>query len=417
MKYEIIKFINDNIELDVSVSPEEKTVWLSQNDMVILFDKSKSVISRHLKNILEEYEINPSSVYAKIPPLVSKNATTGPDGKTYEVNYYSLDVITKVGNRTKSKMTQIFYSWAKNVIGDLTSYDENDMKVITFSNNDISLDVRIMPENDTVYLTKDQMTLLFGRNRSVISKHIKNIYSEGELELEATCAKNAQVQIEGDRIVTRIIEYYNLDIVISVGYRVKSQNGIIFRKWALNVLKQYLLKGYVINEKRTLVTNENYINLINKVDSIDNRVTNLENENLFFPKQIIIYENQSFDAILLLEDIISKAKETIVLIDPYTDEKTLNVIKNKQDRVNVTIVTSEKTKLSQIDLNGFNSKYGGLTIVVNNNYHDRYLILDDTIFYHLGSSINYLGNKFAQIDKIEDEDIKELLRKRIHEQN
>ena len=255
------------------------------------------------------------------------------------------------------------------------------------------------------------MSILFNRDRSVISRHIKNIFECKELE------EKSNVHFLHIANSDKPVPFYSLDVIISVGYRVKSQNGIIFRKWALEVLKQYLLKGYVINEKRTMVTNENYINLINKVDSIDNRVTNLENENLFFPKQIIIYENQSFDAMLLLEDIISRAKETIVLIDPYTDEKTLNIIKNKQDSVSVTILTSEKTKLSQIDLNGFNSKYGGLTIVVNSNYHDRYLILDDTIFYHLGSSINYLGNKFSQIDKIVDEDIKELLRKRIHEQN
>ena len=114
---------------------------------------------------------------------------------------------------------------------------------------------------------------------------------------------------------------------------------------------------------------------------------------------------------------MSRAKKSIFLIDPYTDDKTLNIIKNKQDNVSATIITSDKTKLSQLDVESFNNKYGGLTLIVKNNYHDRYLIIDEFIFYHLGSSINYLGNKFAQIDKIEDEDIKELLRKRIHEQN
>ena len=166
-----------------------------------------------------------------------------------------------------------------------------------------------------------------------------------------------------------------------------------------------------------MVTNENYINLINRVDSLNNRLEKLENENLFFPKSFLFEENKLFEALVILQDLMSRAKKSIFLIDSYTDDKTLNIIKNKQDNVNATIITSDKTKLSQMDIDFFNNKYGGLTLIIRNDYHDRYLIIDESVFYHLGSSINYLGNKFAQIDKIEDEDIKELLRKRIHEQN
>ena len=147
----------------------------------------------------------------------------------------------------------------------------NEYEIIEFKNNEIELSVNVSPKEDTVWLTKEQMAILFGRDRSVISKHINNILKEGELD-DSTCAFFAHVQKEGNREVKRNIEYYNLDMIISVGYRVKSKNGIIFRKWANNILKEYLLKGYVVNENRTLVTNENYVNLINKVDSIDSRL-------------------------------------------------------------------------------------------------------------------------------------------------
>ena len=147
----------------------------------------------------------------------------------------------------------------------------NEYEIIEFKNNEIELSVNVSPKEDTVWLTKEQMAILFGRDRSVISKHINNILKERELD-DSTCAFFAHVQKEGDREVKRNIEYYNLDMIISVGYRVKSQNGIIFRKWANNILKEYLLKGYVVNENRALVTNENYVNLINKVDSIDSRL-------------------------------------------------------------------------------------------------------------------------------------------------
>ena len=285
-------------------------------------------------------------------------------------------------------------------------------EVVKFINNNLELEVSVSPDQETVWLTKEQMSLLFDRDRTVISRHIKNIFKEGELDENISCAKNAR-QV-GDQIHHTV--FYNLDVVVSVGYRVKSTNGVLFRKWAADVLKEYLLKGYVINKERTMVTNENYINLINKVDSLNNRLEKLENENLYFPKSILIEENKPFEALVIISDLISRAQKSIVLIDPYSDIKTLNVLKNKIDGVSISMFTSDKTKLSQADIEMFNEKYGGLSLSINNNYHDRYLIIDDLIFYHLGSSINYLGNKFAQIDKIEDEDLKGLLRKRINEQ-
>ena len=285
-------------------------------------------------------------------------------------------------------------------------------EIVKFVNNNLELEINVSPDEETVWLTKEQMSLLFDRDRTVISRHIKNIFKEGELDENISCAKNAR-QV-GDQIHHTV--FYNLDVVVSVGYRVKSTNGVLFRKWAADVLKEYLLKGYVINKERTMVTNENYINLINKVDSLNNRLEKLENENLYFPKSILIEENKPFEALVIISDLISRAQKSIVLIDPYSDIKTLNVLKNKIDGVSISMFTSDKTKLSQADIEMFNEKYGGLSLSINNNYHDRYLIIDDFIFYHLGSSINYLGNKFAQIDKIEDEDVKELLRKRINEQ-
>ena len=286
-------------------------------------------------------------------------------------------------------------------------------EVVKFVNNNLELEVNVSPDEDTVWVTKEQISRLFDRDRTVISRHIKNLFADGELDEKQVSAKNAHTGPDGK---TYLVDFYNLDVVIAVGYRVKSPNATIFRKWAARVLKEYLFKGYVINEERTMVTNENYINLINRVDSLNNRLEKLENENLYFPKSILIEENKPFEALVIISDLISRAQKSIVLIDPYSDIKTLNVLKNKIDGVSISMFTSDKTKLSQSDIEMFNEKYGGLSLFINNSYHDRYLILDDFVFYHLGSSINYLGNKFAQIDKIEDEDVKELLRKRIDEQ-
>ena len=405
MRYELVKFVNNNLEIEVNVSPDEETVWLSLADLCALFDRDKSVISRHIKNIFKDGELSEEQV-------VAKKATTGPDGKTYKVTFYNLDLISSVGYRVKSSIGVVFTKWAKQTLDRLKNR-KIESNIIVFNNNDISLDVKIMPNEETVYLTKDQMSILFGRNRSVITRHIQNIFIEGELDENRVCAKKAHTGPDGKNY---IVDYYNLDVIISVGYRVKSSNGVIFRKWALSVLKEYLLKGYVINDNRTLVTNENYISLINRVDSIDFRLQQLEKESIFFPKNVILFENQLFDAMTIVGNFVSRAMKSIILIDPYTDLLTLDVLCNKKENVSLTIITSNKTKITQNAIEAFKQKYGDVLVKINNCYHDRYLVIDDEVFYHLGSSINYLGKNFSQVDKIIEKDLIELLRKRINEQ-
>ena len=149
--------------------------------------------------------------------------------------------------------------------------NNKNYKTVKFKDDELELDVNVSTMDDTVWLTVEQIARLFERDRSVIIKHIKNILFDKELD-NSTCAFFAQVQIEGSREITRKVEYYNLDMIISVGYRVKSKRGIIFRKWATNVLKEFLLKGYAINENRLVVSNENYIELRNEVVSINDRL-------------------------------------------------------------------------------------------------------------------------------------------------
>ena len=287
-------------------------------------------------------------------------------------------------------------------------------ELVKFVNDNLELEVNVSPDEETVWLSLADLCVLFNRDKSVISRHIKNIFKDGELDEKQVVAKNATTGPDGK---TYNVTFYNLDAIISIGYRVKSQNGIAFRKWAINVLKEYLIKGYVINSERTLVTNENYVNLINKVDLIDKRVKKIEEDNKYMTiDDKLIYDGNVFDALVLISEIVTCSNESIVLFDPYADIKTLNAFKNKNDSVSLLLITSNKNKLSQIDIDTFNVEYGGLIVKIDDRHHDRYLIIDDYNFYHLGSSVNYLGKKLSQITKIEDEDIKNLLRKRIDEQ-
>ncbi len=405
MEFETVKYIKDTLELDVLISPAEQTAWLSKEQMALLYSKHRSAISRQINKIYKEGELEKGSSCAKIAHEVN--------GQTHYTEFFNLNVIVSVGNRTKSQNGLLLKEWVRE------NFLKKSENIIVYNNDGIRLDVTIEPSRETVWLSATQMASLFDTSTKNIYKHIKNIYQEGEIDTSVvnesltTEINQVQVAIDGKSYITRL---YNLDVILAVGYRIKGARAIQFRRWATTVLKDYLLKGYAIDSNRTLVTNENYINLINKVDSLDNRLKKIEDESVYFPKNLIIKEDKVFDALTILSEIISKANKEIVLIDPYTSDRTLNLLKYKKDDVTIKLITSDKGRLSKQDVKIFNSEHAGLSLYINNKYHDRYLIIDDLIFYHLGSSINYLGNKFSQIDKIEDEDIKDLLRSRVNEQ-
>ena len=284
-------------------------------------------------------------------------------------------------------------------------------EIIKFENDNVELEVSVSPEEETVWLTKDQIAVLFDRDRTVISRHIKNLFLEKELDEKQVCAKNARTGSDGK---TYMIDYYNLDVIISVGYRVKSKNGIAFRKWANSVLKEYLLKGYALNEGRTLVTKENYLGLVCRVDSLEGRLNRIEQkEKHLFVEDLMILDGEMFDALIVITRIIETAKESIIVIDPYADIRTLNVFKNKNKDIPLKILTSQKTNLSKIDIEIFTEQFGDLLIEIDDRFHDRYLIIDKELFYHIGGSINHLGKRVSQITLIQDELIAEAIKEKI----
>ncbi|MCQ2798835.1 MAG: virulence RhuM family protein [Bacilli bacterium] len=281
-------------------------------------------------------------------------------------------------------------------------------EVVTFVNDEVSLDVNVSPSEDTVWLSLNDMCLLFDRDKSVISRHIKNVISDNNLDVNQVVAKNATTGNDGK---TYMVSFYNLEVIIPVGYKVHSQNGILFRKWANKILKEYMIKGYVINEERTLITNENYINLINKVDSIDKRLSLVEKANL--EKDKIFFDGEIFDAKSFISELIFTANISIVLIDAYADIKALEFFKNKKQGVSLSIYHSSKAKLSVKDVADFNAQYGDCSAHINDKYHDRFIIIDDKETYHIGASLNYAGKKVFAITKIEGEEILESIKRNL----
>lgn len=267
------------------------------------------------------------------------------------------------------------------------------------SENSTQLEVRI--EDETVWLSLNQMSDLLERDKSVISRHIRNIFEEGELDSLSTVAKNATVQNEGGKEVLRQIEFYSLDVIISVGYRVKSKRGTQFRIWANSILKEYLMKGYVLN---------------NRIDRIEKKI--LEHDQKFDlliktslpPNEGIFYDGQIFDAWKFAADLVKSAQKSIVLIDNYIDESVLHLLSKRNTGVKVIIYTSKISNQLQLDIHKFNAQYEPIEVKVFAKSHDRFLILDNKTVYHIGASLKDLAKKWFAFSKIEL-DATDLIRK------
>lgn len=268
--------------------------------------------------------------------------------------------------------------------------------VVYQPNETIRLDVRL--ENETVWLTQAQLCELFKRDVSVISRHIKNIFAEGELEKESNLHF---LQIANS---DRPVALYSLDVIISVGYRVKSVIGTRFRQWANKILKEYILRGYAINERIE--------RLERKVFKHDEQI-DLVLQTALPPIQGVFYDGQLWDACSLVEKLVARAKTSILLIDNWVGAETLDMLAKKRKGVSVTVVTSEhrdrkgrpRPALAESDIAKFNAQYPTLTVRYSEKFHDRFLILDDKEIYLIGASLKDLGKKCFAFTKLDSGEI------------
>ena len=263
---------------------------------------------------------------------------------------------------------------------------EIENQIVVYQPNEtVRLDVRL--ENETVWLTQAQLCQLFQRDVSVVSRHIKNIFREGELEKESNLHF---LQIANS---DRPVALYSLDVIISVGYRVKSVIGTRFRQWANKVLKEYILRGYAVNERLE--------RLERKVLKHDEQI-DLVLQTALPPIQGVFYEGQLWDACSLVEKLIARAKKEIVLIDSWVGPSTLDMLAKKRKGVKVEVVTSPRgNKLAQSDVDKFNAQYGGLMVKTSLAFHDRFLIIDSKELYLIGASLKDLGRKCFGFTKMD----------------
>ena len=252
----------------------------------------------------------------------------------------------------------------------------------------VKLEVRL--EDETVWLTQAQLVELFQSSKANISEHIKNIYEQGELEENSTVRDFRTVRQEGKRQVVRNISYYNLDAIISIGFRVNSKRGILFSQWANKVLKDYLLKGYSINRR---------------LSELEQTVSEHSKKIDFFvrtslpPVEGIFFDGQIFDAYKFASDLIKSARQSLVLIDNYVDESVLLMLSKRQPGVTATIYTQRITPQFRLDLDRHNDQYRPVDVRTCKLSHDRFLIVDDAV-YHIGASLKDLGKKWFAFSKL-----------------
>lgn len=255
----------------------------------------------------------------------------------------------------------------------------------------VQLEVRL--EQETVWLSQAQMAQLFQRDRTVIGRHIKNIFKEGELNPSVVCANFAHTTQHGaiqDKWQNNEIVMYNLDVIISVGYRVKSLRGTQFRIWATQTLKSYLLHGYAVTQRIE--------RLEQKVEEHDQQIGFFVHASLP-PVEGVFYDGQIFDAYVFAADLIKSAKTSIVLIDNYVDESVLTLLSKRTEGVSARVITRRVSEALRLDVEKHNQQYAPVTIEENSHYHDRFLIIDDTV-YHLGASLKDLGKKLFAFSRM-----------------
>lgn len=266
----------------------------------------------------------------------------------------------------------------------------------------IRLEVRM--GEDTVWLTQQQMAELFNKDRTDIGRHIRNIYKEEELERDITCAKFAHMGTEGDQQY----EYtaYNLDVIISVGYRVKSKRGTKFRQWANKVLKEYLLRGYVVNT-RISALEQHAAKQELEIQELKSKVDFFVRTSLP-PVEGIFFDGQIFDAYAQIVSLIKQAKTSIVLVGNYIDESTLTMLSRHDTGVSATIYTRPLSAQQQLDVQRHNQQYPPITINICQRNHDRFLIIDDDV-YVFGASLKDAGKRLFAYIRMQETSAQDLL--------
>ena len=315
------------------------------------------------------------------------------------VKLYNLDLILEIGKRIKSSRTIKFEQWAKGIVKNILTQNNGQIsQLVKFTyNNEVCIDVNVSPDEETVWLTQKDMSILFDTTIPNISFHVKNILCENELD--GSVVKDFLITASDGK--TYQTKYYNLDMIIAVGYRINSKRGTQFRKWATSVLKQFLIKGSAINEERCLTCASNLLSLQNEVKVIESKISGLEDK-VNTENSKIFYQGEILDAYTFIRKLFFLAKKEIIIVDYYADKFLLSMLNDI--KVSIKIITSTSSYLNKEVIPE------NIIIIKNDDIHGRYLFIDNQ-GYMIDNSFNNIGKKRILMMKLDDS--KEMLLKDI----
>ena len=366
---------------------EETQEWLfSVIDVVsVLTDSSNP--TDYLKKMRKRDETLGSYIGTNCPQV----DMVGEGGKKRKMLVANTEQILHIIQSVSSPKMELFKQWLEHDVNEneMTQLSKNRGEIILYQpDNSVKIDVLL--ENETVWLNRQQISVLFDRDVKTIGKHINNALKE-ELSGIPTVANFATVQTEGGRQIVREIEYYNLDMVLSVGYRVKSNRGIQFRIWSNSILKEYLMKGYAIDQR---------------FERLEYRVADHDKKIDFFikrslpPIEGIFFKGQIFDAYAFISELIGSAKESIVLLDNYLDASVLLQLSGRSPGVSAVIYTNRISSKLKLDIDKHNAQYDPIQIHESDEFHDRFLIVDHVV-YLIDHSLKDIGKKMTAFTKMD----------------
>ena len=279
---------------------------------------------------------------------------------------------------------------------ELAPYNPNEEGIVIYRTDDNTLQLDVQVANETVWLTQDQIAVLFGTQRPAITKHLNNIYNSGELDFESTCSILERMGNDGkQRYQTK---YYNLDAILSVGYRVNSKNATLFRRWATKIIKDYMLRGYAVNQR--------LLNIENQLASQQKQLEKHQEQIDFIvraelpPAEQIFFEGEFFEARVLLEKLIKMAKKRVIIIDGYIDAATFEMLDVRAKGVTADIYSDSEYKTLRDSHNASKGKQPVNSHKWSRSSHDRWVIIDDTL-YHCGHSVKDLGKRLSAIMRMD----------------
>lgn len=400
--FKTITFTKDKLSLNVII--QDNTAWLSTYELKQLFGISQPTLSRYIKATYNELQTamnNSENEIFKTENFICQN---GESKSNRKVIHYNLSFALELEKKLNSGKLESLKELIENSDNSITPFENKD--VITYSNGAINIDVSISPKEETVWLNQSQIATLFDTTQPNVSMHISNILSDYELN-ESVYKDFLYTGSDGKQYS---MKFYNLDMILAVGYRIKSKRAIEFRKWASKILKDYMIKGYVYNEDRLDACVDNIIKINSELSKFEAELDTLKKK-INVKKETLFAAGEYYDSYIYISELISEAKSSIKIIDPFFDENALSYIKGTAKDLNIKIYLRNSDKLNKEKLKRFSKQYAKTHFYTMKHMHDRFIIIDGLDCYSIGTSLNYAGGKTFAVIKIDNSQLVATLNK------